>query len=265
MRVLPGNRLACFGFLAVLGASQLWVTGVLAQDKSKESVKVKPYTGPPIFLEEVEQVAEPSIIRKETLTEKFKNGSTRIEREIAHFSDNHFEADGKYKEYYPSGKVFVEGQYRRGRQDGEWTFYFDNGKLNRKANYNNGKPDGPREIFRADGTLASKRGFSDGLRDGEWITYDATGKIPLTHEIYSKGKEEGVWKYWHPNGKQKQQISLKQGVRHGATTEWDDKGEKRFEANFVEGKLEGTATRWFPDGRKIVQEYKEGKLVSQSS
>jgi antitoxin component YwqK of YwqJK toxin-antitoxin module len=254
------------GLVAAFIASPLWMTGgALAQDKGKESVKIKPYTGPPIFLDEEKQVAEPSIVRREMLTEKFKDDKIRIEREIAHFSDNHFEADGKYKEYYPNGQVFVEGLYRRGRQDGEWMFYFDNGKLNRKAKYDNGKPDGPREIFRADGTLAAKRGFADGLRDGEWITYDATGKFPLVEEHYVQGKEDGVWKYWHPNGKQKQQISLKQGVRHGVTTEWDDKGAKRFEANFAEGKLDGTATRWFPDGRKIVQEYEDGKLVSQSS
>jgi len=266
MRVLTRNRLACYGLIAALVGSALWMTGsAMAQDKSKESVKIKPYTGPPIFLDEEEQVAEPVIMRKETLTENFKDGKIRIEREIAHFSDNHFEADGKYKEYYPNGQVFVEGQYRRGRQDGEWTFYFDNGKLNRKAKFNNGKPDGPREIFRADGTLSSKRGFADGLRDGEWITYDSTGKIPLAEEHYDKGKENGVWKYWYPNGKQKQELSLKQGARHGVTVEWDDKGEKRFEANFTEGKLDGTATRWFPDGRKIVQEYKDGKLISQSS
>lgn len=265
MRVVTRNRIMCFGILAASILSQLSMASSSFAQQAKESVKVKPYTGPPIFLEEVEQVAEPSIMRREVVTDKFKDGKIRVEREIAHFSDNHFEADGKYKEFYPNGQVFVEGQYNRGRQDGEWVFYFDNGQLNRKATFNNGKPDGPRDIYRADGTMLAKRGFADGLRDGDWITYDATGKKPISEEHYVKGKEDGVWKYWHPNGKQKQQLSLKQGVRHGATTEWDDKGEKRFEANFVDGKLDGTATRWFPDGRKIVQEYKEGKLVSQSS
>jgi hypothetical protein len=48
-------------------------------------------------------------------------------------------------------------------------------------------------------------------------------------------------------------------------TEWDDKGVKRFEATFVKNKLHGDATRWLPDGRKIVQKYEEGRLVSQSS
>jgi antitoxin component YwqK of YwqJK toxin-antitoxin module len=237
---------------------------IAQESSSKESVKIQPYTGPPIYLDEPEQVAAPTEVRRETIREP-KEGPVRIEREVAHYSDNHFEADGFYREYYPNGKLFVEGQYRRGRQNGEWRYYFDNGQLNRKAMYKDGKPDGPREILRADGTLSAKRGFTAGLRDGEWITYDKTGKTPLAEEHYDKGKPNGVWKYWHPNGKLKQQVALKQGKRHGLTTEWDDKGEKRFEANFAEDKLHGTATRWYPDGRKIVQQYEEGKLVSQSS
>jgi antitoxin component YwqK of YwqJK toxin-antitoxin module len=266
MRVLSHNKAVVFGTLATLLALYNPLSSsAVAQERAKQSIKIEPYTGPPIFLDEVKQVAEPTIVRTQTDSEKFPDGKIRIERDIAYFSDGHFEAHGKYREYYPNGQVFVEGQYKRGRQDGEWSFYYDNGKLNRKANFNNGKPDGAREIFRADGTLSAKRGFADGLRDGDWITYDATGKKPLSEEHYVKGKEDGVWKYWYPNGKQRQQISLKMGVRHGVTTEWDDKGEKRFEATFADGKLHGTATRWFPNGRKIVQQYEEGKLRSQSS
>lgn len=263
MRVLSYCRAGSKISSAVVVGSLL-VTAASAQEK-KRSVTVEPYAGPPIFLEEAEQVAAPTIVRRETVTENYKDGVVRIEREIAHFSDNHFEADGNYREFYPNGKLFVEGKYVRGRQNGEWAFYFDNGQLNRKAVFKDGKPDGAREVFRADGTVSAKRGFSGGLRDGDWITYDATGKTPRAEEHYAKGKANGVWKYWHANGKLKQQISLKDGKRDGLTTEWDDKGQKRFEATFVNDKLHGTATRWFPDGRKIVQTYEDGKLVSQSS
>jgi antitoxin component YwqK of YwqJK toxin-antitoxin module len=255
-----------FGLFAAALVGQFWSSGsLLAQATSKERVTVKPYTGEPIYLDEAEQVVQPTLVRHETNTEKFKDGKTRIERQIAYFSDDHFEADGTYKEYYPNGQLFCEGQYKRGRQHGEWTYYFDNGKVNRKANFNEGKPDGPRDVYRADGTLSAKRGFSDGLRDGDWITYDASGKKPLAEEHYIKGKADGVWKYWYPDGKQKLQISLKDGKQHGVRTEWGETGEKRFEANYVDGKLHGTATRWFPDGRKIVQTYDNGKLMSQSS
>jgi antitoxin component YwqK of YwqJK toxin-antitoxin module len=256
------NWLARLGVLAASAAAVMACCDAsLAQDdETTESVKIQPYTGPPIFLEEPEVVVEPSIVRRQT--DKDEKGG--IEREIALFSDNHIEADGAYRETYPNGKLFVEGQFRRGRQHGEWIYYFDNGQLNRKATYKDGKPDGPREVFREDGTRWAKRTFKEGMRDGEWITYDKSGEKPIAEEHYDNGKPDGIWKFWYPNGQQRQQLSLKQGKKHGLSIEWDDKGVKRFEATFADDKLHGTLTRWFADGRVIEQKFDEGKLVSQS-
>jgi antitoxin component YwqK of YwqJK toxin-antitoxin module len=259
------NSSTWFG-LAAAAIAGVWLCGTAAAQETRESEKIQPYTGPPIFLEETKQIAAPTIVRHQKVTDKYKDsGKTRIEREVARFSDNHIEADGVYREYYPNGQLFAEGQFRRGRQHGEWTYYFDNGQVNRKAKFDDGQPDGPREVYRADGTLAAKRDFHDGKRNGEWIAYDKTGKQPLREEHYVDGKRDGMWKIWYPNGQLKQQVSLKEGKRQGKSAEWAEDGKPRAELNFVDGKLHGTATRWFPDGRKVVQQYDEGRLVSQSS
>jgi antitoxin component YwqK of YwqJK toxin-antitoxin module len=229
----------------------------------QDSVKIEPYKGPPILLDEPEKVAvAPTIVKRETIKEKLGDG--RVEREVAHYSDNSFAADGPYKEFHPNEKVFIEGQFRNGRQDGEWKYYFDNGQLNRKANYKDGKPNGSWEINRADGTLQAKRGFKDGLRDGEWITYDDTGKKPKSEEHYVAGQEDGIWKVWYPSGQVKMQVSLKAGKRHGTTAAFDEKGQKILEEEYADGKLNGTSTRSLPDGRKVVQTYEAGKLKSES-
>jgi antitoxin component YwqK of YwqJK toxin-antitoxin module len=236
----------------------------LSDSAPHEGIKIEPYTGPPIYLEEQEQVAAPTIVTRENLPEKYDDGKTmRVEREVAHYSDNNFAADGKYREYHPNGKPFIEGQFKAGRQTGEWTYYFENGQVNRKATYVDGKPNGSWEVFRADGTLSAKRGFKDGVRDGEWITYDATGKQPLAEEHYANGEEDGVLKVWFPNGKLSKQVSFKNGKREGASTEWDDKGQKLVDAEWRDNKLNGTATRYFPDGKTIVQKYKAGRFESE--
>jgi len=231
---------------------------------SDESVKIEPYTGPPIFLEEVEQIATPTVVTRETLKEKYEDGKLRVEREVAHYSDNNFAADGNYREYHPNGKPFIEGKFKSGRQEGDWTYYYDNGQINRKSTYSGGKPNGSWEVFRADGTLAAKRGFKDGFRDGEWITYDATGKQPLTEEHYVKGDEDGTWKVWFANGKLKQQATFKMGKREGTSSEWDETGKKILEAEYSDGKPNGTVTRFLADGKAIVQTYKDGKFVSET-
>ncbi len=233
---------------------------------ASDSVKIEPYTGPPIFLEEPEKIASAAtIVTRDTKRDMYDDKKTvRVERELAVYSDNDFAADGKYREFYPDGKPFVEGQFRKGRQEGEWKYYFNNGQLNRKASFKDGKPDGSWEVHRADGTLSAKRGFKDGLRDGEWTTYDESGKKPLSEEHYIAGEEDGVWKVWFPNGQLRRQASFKKGKRDGVSTEWDEKGQKVAEAQYTDGKFNGTVTRWLPDGKKIEQQYENGRLKSES-
>jgi antitoxin component YwqK of YwqJK toxin-antitoxin module len=261
----------CLGLVCLAVSAQAYsIRDAVAQtrpksaDSTQNQQPVKPYAGQPIYLDEPEVIAEPTIVRQEKVPpETYPDGKLRVEREVAYFSDNHVEANGIYREYYPNGKLFVEGEYNRGRQHGAWTYYFDNGQVNRKSIFANGQPNGAWDVFRSDGTLTAKRSFKNGVRDGEWITYDESGKRPLREEHYLNGKADGVWKVWFPNGKQKQQGSFKEGLRHGPTTEWNENGEKVIEINYAENKLDGTASQKLADGRTIVQQYKDGKLISQ--
>jgi antitoxin component YwqK of YwqJK toxin-antitoxin module len=270
MNISFGNcrlRLAVLSTAVIGGFIVCQVVAAQGSDSSRsleERVKIQPYTGKPIYLDEPQQVAPPRLVNHQTKVEKYDDGTTRAERELALYSDNHFEADGVYREYYNSGKPFVEGKFSRGLQDGQWTYWYENGQVNRKATYKKGQPDGAWEVFREDGTLMARRGFRDGLRHGEWIKFDKTGEQPLREEHYDNGKADGVWKAWYPNGRLKQQNSFKQGIRHGTSTEWTENGDKRGEVTYVDNKLDGPATLWLPDGKKLVQQYKEGRLISES-
>ena len=61
----------------------------------------------------------------------------------------------------------------------------------------------------------------------------------------------------------KWEINLEDGELHGLCTCYDcDTGEKYFEENYQHGKLHGLAICW-EDGKKIVvEDYKEGELLS---
>ncbi|HEY4234878.1 MAG TPA: toxin-antitoxin system YwqK family antitoxin [Lacipirellulaceae bacterium] len=230
-----------------------------------DKLDIKPYTGPPIFLDEPDAAPAPTMVDRTVQSDKYPDGKLLVERQIAKYSDNHFVADGFYREYYANGQKFVEGQYKSGRQDGQWTYWHENGTQNRQVTFKDGMPDGSWEVHRADGSLATTRGFKEGKREGIWTIYDDTGKQPLRLESYVDGKPDGEWKIWFPSGQLQRQINFKAGDRSGPAVEWDEKGNKRIEMNYVDGKPDGTATAWTADGRKSVQHFKDGKLVPEPS
>jgi antitoxin component YwqK of YwqJK toxin-antitoxin module len=225
---------------------------------------VKPYTGPPIYLDEPPAAVLPTLVERKTVTDKYPSGEVRCERQVARFSDDHLEADGFYREYYKSGQLFAEGQYLRGRQQGDWTFYHENGTADRKVRFENGLPDGEVDVYRDDGTLAIKRVFAKGKRTGAWVTYDRTGKQPLREENYEDGEPNGLWKSYFSSGQLQREIPIKNGKRDGLAREWNADGSERGELSYVDGVLDGTTTIWMADGRKIVRTYKQGSLVSET-
>jgi len=232
-------------------------------DDQGESDKVEAYEGPPIFLDEPESPPPPTIVDRQKASDTYADGKLRWEREVARLSDNHFIADGYYREYHPNGQLFVEGTYRKGRQEGEWTYWHDNGTKSRQVNYKNGFPDGAWESYRADGTLEAKRAFKNGKRDGEWIVYDEKGENPRRVEHYADGKADGVWKLWFPSGQLNRQVEFKSGKRDGKALEFREDGSKLMEGNYTDGELDGTLTLWSTDGRKVVQEYDNGRVISE--
>ena len=84
------------GIVAVVATSlALSVDRLAAQSRpastnGSQSNVIEPYNGPPIYLDEAEVIAEPTIVRREMVPpEKYPDGTVRVERQVAYFSDNH--------------------------------------------------------------------------------------------------------------------------------------------------------------------------------
>jgi antitoxin component YwqK of YwqJK toxin-antitoxin module len=54
-------------------------------------------------------------------------------------------------------------------------------------------------MFNENGTLKAKGKYAGKERDSLWTFYDGQGKIAST-ENYVKGKKDGLWKVFYPNG-----------------------------------------------------------------
>lgn len=78
-------------------------------------------------------------------------------------------------DYYPDGKIKLEGNTVNGKAHGTWKYYYENGFL-----WSEGK-------------------FRHGIRDGYSIVYYENGKKHLQGQ-YDEGKQVGWWSAWNEDG-----------------------------------------------------------------
>ena len=98
--------------------------------------------------------------------------------------------NGKFIDYYYSGRMQGEGILINGKLDGLRKMYFQNGNLSVERYYTNSIPNGLEKEYYEDGTLKQK-----GTR--------------------INGGEDGVWETYFPNGQVKRRTNLKNGIVEG--------------------------------------------------
>ena len=82
---------------------------------------------------------------------------------------------GPFKEYFPSGNVMCEGNYKSEQKDGLWIFYFETGKLKSE------------KIFNNDICESLKEWDEDGKLIQEKLLKNGDSRTVLMHEVMSKG------------------------------------------------------------------------------
>ena len=119
--------------------------------------------------------------------------SKQMERKNGIWYYNNEIYNGKFLDYYYSGKIQGEGILKNGKLDGLRKMYYQNGKLSLERYYTNSISNGLEKEYYEDGTLKQK---------GEFIN----------------GKENGIWETYFPNGQVKQRTNLKNGIVDGEST-----------------------------------------------
>ena len=101
--------------------------------------------------------------------------------------------NGRFIDYYYSGRIQGEGIMKNGKLEGIRKMYFQNGKISVERNYTNSISDGLEKEYYEDGTLKQKG-------------------------VFINGKEDGIWETYFPNGQVKQRTNLKNGIVDGEST-----------------------------------------------
>ena len=156
--------------------------------------------------------------------------------------------------------------------------YFSSGKLERETEYKNGSRNGWFKRYSEDGQLSSVLYFKNDVITG--YTYaDKSGKLlPVislpggkgkVQTFYSNGNKSfeagyidgevvGVYKIYHPNGKLYYETSELYGVTNGRLAEYYINGTLKAEYNYYYDTQEGPYKEYYEDGK--LKE--EGRFVN---
>jgi antitoxin component YwqK of YwqJK toxin-antitoxin module len=163
---------------------------------------------------------------------------------------------GKWKDFYPDGKVLAEGQYTDNRRTGLWKFYNAAQKTEQTGSYNNGRPDGVWKWYYENGTILREEEYFQGQRDGMYTEYSIDGQVIAQGE-YSDGERNGDWKL--KNGDFTEEGKYIIGLKDGQWKAYYTSGKLKFKGSFVQGNPDGEQSFYYESGKiKETQNFQNG-------
>lgn len=170
--------------------------------------------------------------------------------------DADMKMQGKWKIYYPGGKLKAEGDYKDGKRTGKWIFYYSNGQTEQVGTYANGKPDGEWKWYHLNGNILREEYYISGREDGEMKEYDPNGRIVASGQ-YTDGLKTGKWEF--KSDSYRYAGSYMDDSQTGNWKGYFDNGRKAFDGDYLNG-LENGEHRYFYDDGKLreIRNYKLG-------
>jgi len=158
--------------------------------------------------------------------------------------------DGIVKEYFESGSLLAEYNYKGGKLEGKSKGFYENGAFRGEWNYQNGKLEGINKVYYGNGKLNYELNYKNDKRDGISKYYDENENL-IYEWSYKEDKLEGISKGYYESGKLNKEYNYKDGKREGTSKEY-----------YQSGKLRSIET--YKNGQKInKKEYDDkGNLIS---
>lgn len=160
--------------------------------------------------------------------------------------------NGKWKDYYPDGKIKAEGVYNNNRRSGMWKFYNNSSGVEQTGSYNNGRPDGLWQWYYNDGSILREEEYFQGFRDGSYTEYDRDGSIIVTGQ-YTDGEKNGQWKY--TSGDYIEEGKYIIGLKDGQWKAYYSDGTLKFRGSYVQGNPHQKHFYYYESGRVKEEQY----------
>lgn len=168
---------------------------------------------------------------------------------------------GKFKTYYPNGKLQSQGKVKNYHRNGQWKYYDEEGRLANIAHFYLDTIHGAYTEFNVAGKISVQGTYCKNKKCGNWKMYDENGTL-IGDENYVNGEQEGLQRYWYPIGRLRDSMLFEYGqvkLRYS----WYFSGALKTIETYMNGLPEG---RWtvYPEMRtdtfaQSVDDYHLGK------
>ena len=91
------------------------------------------------------------------------------------------------KQYYLSGKLFIEGALINNLRNGKWIAYYENGKIWSVGFFEKGLKHGSSNVYYENGKVRYTKNYINDVAEGLWSFYDDKGNL-LGEVMYEKGQ-----------------------------------------------------------------------------
>ena len=175
--------------------------------------------------------------------------------------------DGPYKNYYDSGELFIEGQYKNEKRIGEWKQYHKNGQISKIYSYKDGELNKEEinyydtaeissKVIKVENSFirygyykSGKLEYERQLNSGYYKSFYENGELEIEAN-YIDNELSGKWKLYDTEGNLKWIITYEDGYRHGIYQQFYKNGKLKLEGLMLRDKKEGAERRY--DENEVV-------------
>lgn len=188
----------------------------------------------------------------ETVTEEHSPGIIRSQYDVRSYEREQIR-HGSYREFYPDGALFCEGEYFNRQRDGTWVFYHPDGVVAREAEFERGLPVGTWRLYRPNGLCERMTTYENGQRHGKQTTFWDDGETMKMEEHYEGNRRHGIVKRYDEAGNKIHEMCFRDGLPNGPELRWYSDGQLAAEGNYVEGRPHGLFVYYDAEGTKTAE------------
>ncbi|WP_310992976.1 toxin-antitoxin system YwqK family antitoxin [Aequorivita marina] len=181
-----------------------------------------------------------------------------------------------FKDFYPSGKLKIEGQYIDNKKTGKWVSYYENGEERAIKNYLKGELNGYQKMDYSQ-VLYMEGNSKDGVKVGTWKSYFKENKqLKYVKHFDDKGNATGEWKTYYETGELYLIENYLNNRPHGKQVEYFKNGNISSVGKNLDGQKEGLWNYYYEDGTlrserafkngvangKYIDYFKNGKVYT---